>query len=238
MNDEFKSRIQALIKQSHQNRAIDSPAVVFCDTNEAEMLKLMKNCFLSAKVGLMNEFYDFCRATNTDYNRVTTLAKRDARMGTSHFQVPGPDGRRGFGGTCFPKDTHSLYCQMNAHGVKPQIYPAILARNDTNDRPEREWSRDVWRTTIPLPTQASKVVVVFSTRRSISRISSAPTSRRIMSSSRSSAHTTTSAMSPSRRKRYTRITLSNTAPIQALLYFSRAWMNAIIQHAEVIHYTI
>ena len=162
VNDEFKSRIQALIKQSHQNRAIDSPAVVFCDTNEAEMLKLMKNCFLSAKVGLMNEFYDFCRATNTDYNRVTTLAKRDARMGTSHFQVPGPDGRRGFGGTCFPKDTHSLYCQMNAHGVKPQIYPAILARNDTNDRPEREWSRDVWRTTIPLPTPASRVVVVFS----------------------------------------------------------------------------
>jgi UDPglucose 6-dehydrogenase len=162
VNDEFKSRIQALIKQSHQNRAIDSPAVVFCDTNEAEMLKLMKNCFLSAKVGLMNEFYDFCRATHTDYNHVTELAKRDARMGTSHFQVPGPDGRRGFGGTCFPKDTHSLYCQMNAHGIIPHIYPAILTRNDTNDRPEREWSRDVWRTTIPLPTPASKVVVVFS----------------------------------------------------------------------------
>ena len=161
-NDEFKIRIQKLIKRSHKNRAIDSPTVIFCDTNEAEMLKLMKNCFLSAKVGLMNEFYDFCRASNTDYNRVTTLAKRDARMGTSHFQVPGPDGRRGFGGTCFPKDTHSLYCQMNAHGITPQIYPAILARNDTVDRPEREWSRDVWRTTIPLPTPASKVVVVFS----------------------------------------------------------------------------
>ena len=161
-NDEFKIRIQKLIKRSHKNRAIDSPTVIFCDTNEAEMLKLMKNCFLSAKVGLMNEFYDFCAATGTDYNNVTGLAKRDARMGTSHFQVPGPDGRRGFGGTCFPKDTHSLYCQMNAHGITPHIYPAILARNDTVDRPEREWSRDVWRTTIPLPTPESKVVVVFS----------------------------------------------------------------------------
>lgn len=160
--DEFKIRISKLIKRSHKNGAIDSPTVVFCDSNEAEMLKLMKNCFLSAKVGLMNEFYDFCGATHTDYNNVTGLAKRDARMGTSHFQVPGADGRRGFGGTCFPKDTHSLYCQMNAHGIKPQIYPAILARNDTVDRPEREWSRDVWRTTIPLPTPASKVVVIFS----------------------------------------------------------------------------
>jgi hypothetical protein len=161
-DDEFKIRIQKLIKRSHKNRAIDSPTVIFCDTNEAEMLKLMKNCFLSAKVGIMNEFYDFCAATGTDYNNVTGLAKRDTRMGTSHFQVPGPDGRRGFGGTCFPKDTHSLYCQMNAHGITPHIYPAILARNDTVDRPEREWSRDVWRTTIPLPTPTSKVVVVFS----------------------------------------------------------------------------
>jgi hypothetical protein len=150
-----------LIKRSYKNSAIDSKTIVYCDTNEAEMLKLMKNCFLSAKVSLMNEFYDFCDATHTDFDTVTGLAKRDQRMGTSHFQVPGPDGHRGFGGTCFPKDTHSLYCQMNSHGVHPHIYPAILTRNDTHDRPDREWSRDVWRTTIPLPTPESKVVVVF-----------------------------------------------------------------------------
>ena len=160
--EEFKRRIGKLIKRSHKNGAIDSPTVVFCDTNDAEMLKLMKNCFLSAKVSLMNEFHDFCSAAKVDYNAVIELAKKDARMGTSHFQVPGPDGRRGFGGTCFPKDTHSLYCQMNAHGMTPHVFPAVLTRNDTHDRPEREWSKDVWRTTIPLPSATSKVVVVFS----------------------------------------------------------------------------
>jgi len=159
--EEFKRRVSKLINRSHKNGAIDSNIVVFCDTNEAEMLKLMKNCFLSAKVGLMNEFYDFSQATQTDFTEVVKLAKLDARMGTSHFQVPGPDGRRGFGGTCFPKDTHSLYCQMNARGMNSKIYPAILDRNDTQDRPERDWARDVWRTTIPLPTPQSKVVVVF-----------------------------------------------------------------------------
>lgn len=170
--EEFKTRIQKLIKRSHKNRAIMSPSVVFCSTNEAEMLKLMKNCFLSAKVGLMNEFYDFSQATNTDFNNVTRLAKLDQRIGTSHFSVPGPDGRRGFGGTCFPKDTHSLYCQMNEHGVRPHIYPAILTRNDTIDRPEREWAKDVWRTTVPLPTPTSKVVVVFNDTASITPSSS------------------------------------------------------------------
>lgn len=160
-HEEFKRRISKLIKRSYKNGAIYSSEVVFCDTNEAEMLKLMKNCFLSAKVSLMNEFYDFCHATHTDYEKVVTLAKHDARMGMTHFQVPGPDGRRGFGGTCFPKDTHSLYCQMKSHGIKTHIYPAILKRNDTYDRPEREWSRDIWRTTIPLPSPNSKVIVVF-----------------------------------------------------------------------------
>jgi UDPglucose 6-dehydrogenase len=160
--EEFKRRISKLIKRSHKNGAIDSPTVVFCDTNEAEMLKLMKNCFLAAKVSMMNEFHDFSRAANVDYNAVIELVKKDARMGTTHFKVPGPDGRRGFGGTCFPKDTHSLYCQMNAHGVVPHVFPAVLTRNDTHDRPEREWSKDVWRTTIPLPSATSKVIVVFS----------------------------------------------------------------------------
>lgn len=164
-HDEFKRRISKLIKRSNKNGSIDSSSVIFCDTNEAEMVKLMKNCFLSAKVSLMNEFYDFSRATNVDYNAVVELVKKDARMGTSHFQVPGPDGRRGFGGTCFPKDTHSLYCQMTGNGATPHIFPAILSRNDTHDRPEREWSKDVWRTTIPLPSATSKVVVVFSVDR-------------------------------------------------------------------------
>ena len=160
-HEEFKKRISKLIQRSHKNGSIDSRTIVFCDTNEAEMLKLMKNCFLSAKVGLMNELYDFSQATQTEFAEVVKLAKLDARMGTSHFQVPGPDGRRGFGGTCFPKDTHSLYCQMNVRGVVPHVFPAVLTRNDTHDRPEREWARDVWRTTIPLPTPQSKVVVVF-----------------------------------------------------------------------------
>ena len=159
--EEFKKRITKLIQRSHKNGSIDSRTIVFCDTNEVEMLKLMKNCFLSAKVGLMNEFYDFARAVNVDYNSVIELVKKDARMGTSHFQVPGPDGRRGFGGTCFPKDTHSLYCQMNARGMTPHVFPAVLTRNDTHDRPEREWSNDIWRTIIPLPSPTSKVVVVF-----------------------------------------------------------------------------
>ena len=33
---------------------------------------------------------------------------KDNRMGSSHMNVPGPDGRYGFGGPCFPKDVSAL----------------------------------------------------------------------------------------------------------------------------------
>ena len=29
----------------------------------------------------------------------------DSTLGTSHFDVPGPDGEAGYGGKCLPKDT-------------------------------------------------------------------------------------------------------------------------------------
>jgi len=159
-HDVFRDKIRELITISQRNGSIEHNEIEFCSTNEAEMLKLMKNCFLSSKVSLMNEFYDFCHATNTNYENVVEMAKLDIRMGTSHFSVPGPDGRRGFGGTCFPKDTHSIYCQMEKHGVNSIVFPAVLTRNDTLDRKEREWAKDVWRTTVPLPV-GSKVIVIF-----------------------------------------------------------------------------
>ena len=32
----------------------------------------------------------------------------DQRIGSSHVQVPGSDGRKGYGGACFPKDTNAF----------------------------------------------------------------------------------------------------------------------------------
>jgi len=32
----------------------------------------------------------------------------DPRIGTGHAQVPGPDGKFGFGGHCLPKDVNAL----------------------------------------------------------------------------------------------------------------------------------
>jgi UDPglucose 6-dehydrogenase len=93
-----------LFKQSLKNLN----TIEHCTLTEAAMVKYATNCFLSVKVAFFNQIYDMCQANGADYNKIVELLKLDERMGTSHMQVPGPDGSRGFGGACFPKDTSAF----------------------------------------------------------------------------------------------------------------------------------
>jgi nucleotide sugar dehydrogenase len=82
---------------------------IFCDSMvEAGFLKYAINSFLATKVTFMNELYAlFNRTTNGkgNFDNVTAMMAMDRRIGSSHMQVPGPDGKFGWGGACFPKDT-------------------------------------------------------------------------------------------------------------------------------------
>jgi UDPglucose 6-dehydrogenase len=77
-------------------------------TKEAELFKYLANCFLATKVMFANEFKILCDNSEVDYNRIAELAMLDSRLGKTHWRVPGPDGKLGFGGSCFPKDTAAL----------------------------------------------------------------------------------------------------------------------------------
>jgi UDPglucose 6-dehydrogenase len=68
-------------------------------------MKYAVNTFLATKVVFMNQLLD---QYDGDWNELKSLLKLDRRLGTSHFDVPGPDGERGFGGACFPKDVQAF----------------------------------------------------------------------------------------------------------------------------------
>jgi UDP-glucuronate decarboxylase len=157
LNKEFNRRIDQLFNTSCNEGQIVSSKTCILSNSEAEMLKLVKNCFLSAKVSIMNEFYDFCIAKGVNYNNIKKYLCLDPRIGESHMNVPGFSNLRGFGGTCFPKDTHSLYSQFQEAGISSIIYQSVLDRNDNVDRPQREWTVDKWRTTIPATKPISLV---------------------------------------------------------------------------------
>ena len=91
------------------------PLMKSVKTDEAEMFKYMANSFLALKVIFANEMKSLCDKTEIDYNNVAQLAKADGRLGATHWQVPGPDGKLGFGGSCFPKDTNALLAFADSH---------------------------------------------------------------------------------------------------------------------------
>jgi UDP-glucuronate decarboxylase len=145
----LKERIQQLFDIALKNSLIKTSNLLWTSTKEAETIKLFKNCFLSAKVSIMNELFDLCKKKEVDYTNVIRYMKMDKRIGDTHMNVPGYNGMRGFGGTCFPKDTHSLYSQFQEEQLSSKLFQSVLDRNDNLDRKEREWSSDVWRTTLP-----------------------------------------------------------------------------------------
>lgn len=71
---------------------------------EAAMFKMSRNAFLSMKVTYANILNDNCNKYNVNYYTVKELLKNNIDP-TTHLDVPGPDGKFGFGGKCLPKDT-------------------------------------------------------------------------------------------------------------------------------------
>ena len=100
-----------------------------CTVAEASMVKYATNCFLSVKVAFFNQLYDMCIANNVDFDNVTGLIKLDNRIGSSHMQVPGPDGLRGFGGFCFSKDTNAFVWYSDRLSASVSILESAIKYN-------------------------------------------------------------------------------------------------------------
>lgn len=126
----------------------NKPNISFSTTEEAELIKYVRNCFLATKVSFFNEIHSFCSAKDINYEKVAELTCLDERISDSHTQVPGPDGKRGFGGTCFPKDMESLSYQLSNAGVAPKVIKSCILRNERIDRPEKDWEKSKGRAVV------------------------------------------------------------------------------------------
>lgn len=149
IENDFKTLVKNIFNIVHNNKIIKHNNVVFIKNKEAESLKIIKNTFLASKVSIMNEINTLCERMNIDWNNIKHLLAQDNRIGNTHLNIPGNDGLKGFGGTCFPKDTISLYSQLQNNNIDCPIFENILYRNDYIDRIEREWINDKYRTTLP-----------------------------------------------------------------------------------------
>lgn len=72
---------------------------------ECEIAKYAHNVFGALKVTFFNVVAGVCEYEGVPYDFVKDHVLSIGHMDKWYTNVPGPDGMRGFGGTCFPKDT-------------------------------------------------------------------------------------------------------------------------------------
>lgn len=114
-----------LLEIYQQYSQVDTSRVVLTDIKTAALSKYAMNSFYALKVTYMNSIYDVAQTMGVDYNKVAEILKHQPWMGTHHFAVPGPDGLRGFGGPCLPKDT-----QVFAQTYEIDLLNTVLELNE------------------------------------------------------------------------------------------------------------
>ena len=130
-------RASAKLKQIY-SLVFPNAKIVITEPRIAEMVKYFTNTFLATKVSFANEMKMICDGLNINYNEVMKYAIYDERLGRSHWAVPGPDSKLGFGGSCFPKDLNALIKTADELGVLTNVLNSVL-RTNLEVRPEEDW---------------------------------------------------------------------------------------------------
>ena len=112
--------------------------IIQTDSKTAELTKYMNNTFFATKVSVMNEFKILCDKIGANWQDALTGFVSDGRIGDSHLNVPGHDGKLGYGGTCFPKDVNALLCFSKKHGIELNTIAGSWKTN-LKVRPEKDW---------------------------------------------------------------------------------------------------
>lgn len=123
-NCECKQLLATVLKE----RFVGTP-LILCKSDESEAIKLLTNAYFAVKISYFNEARSICDSLGMDWETVLGGIMLDGRICHAHTRVPGPDGRRGFGGACLEKDTSCLAKCLNQNKLHASMSKAALRRN-------------------------------------------------------------------------------------------------------------
>lgn len=108
--------------------------VLWMRSDESEAVKLFTNSFFAVKIGYFNEIRALADTLGLNWEAVREGMLSDGRIAHSHTQVPGPDGKRGFGGACLPKDLKMLIEAITSEHLAASVLIGAASRNNHIDR--------------------------------------------------------------------------------------------------------
>jgi len=136
---QLTSKTLELYEQRFRNKHI-----IQTDSTTAELIKYMNNTFFATKVSIINEFKLLADKIGANWSDTLYGFASDGRVGDSHLHVPGPDGKMGYGGTCFPKDVNALLTFARENGINLNTIEGGWKTN-LEVRPEKDWEADKGR---------------------------------------------------------------------------------------------
>ena len=117
---------------------------VYTDAYAASLIKYSINSFLATKVIFFNELKNLfdLSDTNESWDNFISFLSLDKRLGDSHMDVPGHDGRLGFGGACFPKDTKAIIKYAEDKRIDLKLIKSAV---ETNNRIRASYKKNIDR---------------------------------------------------------------------------------------------
>ena len=119
-------------------------SIIETNYETAEMIKYMTNTFFATKISFLNDMKLLADKCGVIWKDAIEGFVRDGRVGHSHLDVPGHDGKYGFGGSCFPKDIQALINFGESNDVDMNVLKGAWETN-LKVRPERDWENDKGR---------------------------------------------------------------------------------------------
>ena len=138
-DNNLTNKAAELFEQRFMNKHI-----IKTDSTTAELIKYMNNTFFATKVSIINEFKLLADKLGANWKDALYGFASDGRVGDSHLHVPGPDGRLGYGGTCFPKDVNALITLAKELDTPLNTIEGGWITN-LLVRPEKDWEKDKGR---------------------------------------------------------------------------------------------
>lgn len=102
---------------------------IYMSNVEAEICKYAHNVFGALAVTYFNGVHELCSQMGAEYNRVREGFLLSGYLSPTHTHVPGPDGKFGYGGKCFPKDVNA-FALFNKDRHLGDILNVTMSSND------------------------------------------------------------------------------------------------------------
>jgi UDPglucose 6-dehydrogenase len=139
-NPDYTSKVEELYKYY----SLCKPCPVYhMSAVDASFVKYGVNSYLASKVLWFNQFYDIVNSEGANFGKVISAITADSRVGRSHTTVPGFDGKRGFGGACFPKDTMAFLNYSKKNKQNFSVLETVIRENNNYRKGYEKDTREI-----------------------------------------------------------------------------------------------